>query len=224
MLSREELDISSLPNAEALLHVFDAFDHLHPGDSILVKSDQDLRDFVSALHSDRPELFDWFQLEDGPNEFEIEICRRRDGRRPNIGEFMERDHRRLERLLCDVESRTRDRMFASALRRLHHLDVGLTRHIDLEERFLFPEYERIASEAVELVRRLQEEHVVLTRHVAHARAALQADELEEAEGALSDLRELLVPHASVEVRLVYPVIDLGQRFGAAELARQMQSA
>lgn len=210
-----ELDVSELPSAECIGRVLTEFDRLLPDETVVVRSGGKLTMVLHALQRERPNLFEWYPREAGPGEYRVEICRRRDGSHRSVGEMMECDHQRLERVLAEIEWEANERMFERARRRLRDLRTGLLRHIAMEERIVYPEYQRVSRADARLLRTLEIEHSILERMLDDVEEAITAHDSERAEGALCDLRDLLIPHARIERARIYPAVDMLAGDGAA---------
>src|SRR5215211_2170026 len=197
---RIELDISSLSIDECTPHVLAVFDQLSPEEALVLRSTSEPAAVLHALQSERKDLFDWHLLESGPEDYLIEICCLRDVGRRTVNDLMDHDHRRLERLLSELEWQAKQRMFHHAVDRLRHLRVGLSRHIQFEERVLYPEYRRLQGAGAGLVHSLESEHSIQLRLLMEVEEALISRNAESARLAVSDLRDILVPHAGNESR------------------------
>lgn len=138
-------------------------------------------------------------------------------RGPSLGEFLESDHQRLDRL-WDSASEALPTDPAGARARYREFAEGLRRHIDAEEEELFPFLERNSVPlAPHLIATLREEHVEI-------REALDAllGEVERAgsgvERAELRLRDLLWSHNAREEGSLYGWLDAPFREGAGATA------
>jgi uncharacterized protein (DUF2249 family) len=207
MRPRIELDISSLSIDECTPRVLAVFDQLSPEEALVLRNTGEPTAVMRILESERKDLFDWHLLESGPEDYVIEVCRLCDVDHRTVNDLMDHDHRRLERLLLELEWHAKQRMFQHAVDRLRHLRVGLSRHIQIEERVLYPEYRRLQGAGAGLIHSLESEHSIQLRLIMEIEEALISRNAESARLAVSDLREILVPHAGNESRWIYPVID-----------------
>jgi uncharacterized protein (DUF2249 family) len=199
------------------------FDQLGPDQALLIRGCGDPTALLQLLQSERRDVFDWHLLESNPEEYRVEIWRRRVGTRGTVGEFMDQDHRRLERLVSELERQVAQRTFDRASERLRDLRAGLSRHIGIEERVLYPAFQRVHGAGAGLVHSLESEHSILLSLLAEIDAALIARDEEGARLALADMRGILVPHGRNETTWIYPVIDISGTHDAAGLVRSMQS-
>jgi uncharacterized protein (DUF2249 family) len=217
-----ELDLSSLSNGECFHRISTAIDQLGGDEALVIRSDREPSPLLHALQTERRDLFDWYVLESGPQVHRVEIWRRPEPTRRTVGEFMDKDHRRLQTLVSELESHVSQRRFDDAQDRLLHLRVGLVRHIGMEERVLYPEYQRIHGAGAGLVHSLESEHSILLRLLGEIESALIAGNDEGARVALGDLRGILVPHGRNETAWIYPVIDISTARDPAGLVQTMQ--
>jgi uncharacterized protein (DUF2249 family) len=217
-----ELDLSSSSSTECAHRIFGAFDQLGPDDALLIRSNREPTPLLLALQSQRRDVFDWYLLQSSPADYHVEIWRRRDLTGRTVGEFMDNDHRRLEGLVSELEWKVTQENFDHAQDRLRRLRLGLLRHIGMEERFLYPEYQRIHGAGAGLVHSLESEHSILLRLLGEVERALIAGNVERARIALDDLRGILVPHGRNETAWIYPVIDVSAAPDPSGLVRAMQ--
>ncbi len=144
---------------------------------------------------------------------------------PTVTGFLTDDHRRLDAILAEALGLAARGDFASARARYGEFASGLDRHIDMEERVLFPAFEAASgmrgSGPTEVMRH---EHVEIRRLLAALRGALAADDGAEAQALAVELDDVLGPHNHKEERILYPMSDqfAGEQ-GGGELVRRMQS-
>jgi iron-sulfur cluster repair protein YtfE (RIC family) len=124
----------------------------------------------------------------------------------SITEYLSGDHRRLDGLLGEVEHAVAEESFPRARERHHELEVGLDRHIRLEEELLFPLFEARSG--------MSGPTVVMAREHRQIRAALRM----MGEGLAKDdatafsegrrwLEDVLPEHDSKEEHILYPMTD-----------------
>lgn len=123
----------------------------------------------------------------------------------SVSAFMSEDHDRLDRVFRDFGSAIeRD----TAVGAFTEFDSGLRRHIDWEERILFPEFDRrtgLAESGPTTVMRLEHERIdALLRLIADR---VDEDSIGGFRAAVDELRELLTAHNLKEEMILYPWID-----------------
>jgi hemerythrin-like domain-containing protein len=140
-----------------------------------------------------------------------------------VSEYLNHDHRRLDALLDRVLFAVRETALSEASRHLAEFASGLERHIDLEERVLFPAFEAKTGMRVGPTAVMRIEHADLRCCLVELDDALCANSRERALEALDALVDALVPHNEKEERVLYPMIErvLGSAQASADLVRDM---
>lgn len=219
-----DLDVRPLPPRERHAEFFRTFDALSPGEAFVFVNDHDPKPLLYQLQAERPGSFEWNVLERDPQRFRVEIKRRerRDGR--NVSEFLGADHQRIDALFDAAERLVGQGDFASALERFREFRVGLERHMDVEEKILFPEFERLTAVPPGPTAVMRSEHLQLRELLGEIEEALRGEFTSEFIGAAGELREVLGDHNMKEERVLYPMTDrsLGAE-GSDELVRSMQA-
>jgi uncharacterized protein (DUF2249 family) len=205
------IDIRSLgPCTDRKAAVVAAFDALAPGESLGVVNDHRPRGLLVHLQEERPGLFDWSVLEDGPEVFRVEIVRR-GAERGALREVMEAlawDHDRLdalERRAFAERAAGRPEAAASTWR---VFATGLRRHIGFEDALLFPEFEArtgiTPNRGPTAVMRLEHRRIEsLVQRIGEA----IADPGPAADLLRQELHELLSGHNVKEEQVLYPGTD-----------------
>lgn len=116
-------------------------------------------------------------------------------RHRTVGEVMQRDHQRLERVLAKIEWEASQRLFARARQRAGD--------------------QRATGDQPILVRTPVEAHSILQRMLDEVGKSVTAKDLERADGALADLRDILVSHARIERTQIDPAVDVSEANPAA---------
>lgn len=120
----------------------------------------------------------------------------------SVSEFMGNDHDRLDVLFSEFISADE---VDSAVERLAAFDTGLRRHIDWEERILFPEFEQrtgMAESGPTAVMRIEHERIDALLRLIGERCRTAG-----VEPAVDELREVLTAHNLKEEMILYPWID-----------------
>lgn len=142
-----------------------------------------------------------------------------------VSEYLKHDHRRLDALLDRVLAAIRESALGDASRHLAEFGNGLVRHIEIEERVLFPAFEAKTGMRHGPTSVMRIEHGDLRACIAELDDALLANARDRALEALDALLDALVPHNDKEERVLYPMIEraLGSPQASAELVRDMMS-
>ena len=71
-----ELDVRIIQPREKHPTIFNTFDGLQSGESMVITNDHDPRPLRYQLQAERPETFEWTYLEEGPETWRVRIDRR----------------------------------------------------------------------------------------------------------------------------------------------------
>jgi iron-sulfur cluster repair protein YtfE (RIC family) len=143
----------------------------------------------------------------------------------NVTRCLEVDHDRLDKVLLRAESAAIEGRFPQAYEHFAVFAAGLVRHMDAEEKVLFPALEEIEPRAEGPVSVMCEEHddfrrwlEVTTSHLAAAHPGWR--------DALEKLKQGLAMHNVKEERVLYPMADDAARGwgGRDDLLRRLQTA
>lgn len=74
-----ELDVREIPPKEKHPTIFETFDGLDEGESFVLVNDHDPVPLRYQFDAERPELFDWEYLEEGPEVWRVRLTRTEDG-------------------------------------------------------------------------------------------------------------------------------------------------
>lgn len=219
------LHLHDLPEGTVPSDVLAAFDALAPGQALLVSARQDVRGLLRKVQGERPGRYDWNILEAGPERFRTEVRRRTSERPRSITEVLERDHRRLDALLEEVEALADAGSFPAAAERFAEFACGLDWHIDVEEHVLFPEFEERTGMTRGPTTVMASEHYDIRNFMSEVRRALERREGSDHTQALADLTELLAEHNAKEERMLYPMTDraMGDDHAREDLVRRIEA-
>jgi iron-sulfur cluster repair protein YtfE (RIC family) len=142
-----------------------------------------------------------------------------------VTQYLKDDHRRLDALIDEVGARLKERAFADAGRRFAEFAAGLHRHIEIEERILFPVYEERTQITQGPTQVMRFEHREIRRLMDAIAAALKEENAPHATEGLGALVEILTGHNRKEERVLYPMTDelLGSAGARAALVRDMEA-
>jgi uncharacterized protein (DUF2249 family) len=132
----------TLPPAERQATVLATFDGLCATESFLLVSDHPQSPVLALLQRERPGLFEWSPLEEGPETWRTAVTRRpaADAERA-VTEALSWDHDRLDDLERGAFARRAAGDLAGAAETFALFAHGLRRHIGFEEAILFKEFE-----------------------------------------------------------------------------------
>lgn len=209
------LDLRALPPQLRHGLVFQCFDALSTGESMVIVNDHDPMPLLQQFRFVRPGESQHEYLEQGPAEWQVRIARKAPGRAASapaeaagtVTEYLEADHRRLDAILPDVERLAAAGDHPDAVRRFAEFEAGLGRHIDAEEQVLFPAFESATGMTAGPTQVMRMEHVQIRdgmRAASESLARGDGGRLAEAVGALT---QVLSAHNMKEEHMLYPMTD-----------------
>jgi uncharacterized protein (DUF2249 family)/hemerythrin superfamily protein len=215
----QEIDLRRLAAGKQIPEALAAFDALHTGERLVLVGDEIPRGFLAQLQKERPGAFDWNVLEGGPDRFRVEVLRRVRAKPRDVEECLGEDHRRLGRIFAEVERLVASGAFAEAARRIPEFACGMFRHIEIEERILFPEFEDVTGGEYGPTNALRADHIKIRRLLAHLEWEAHAADTTACARTLEKLRRILIEHHVKEEETLYPMVDGGA--GTEELRDQL---
>jgi len=121
-----------------------------------------------------------------------------------IEQYLEDRAELLEVSLATLERSVAALDFAAARRQLAGFRAFLSRHAGVEERVVFPFYERLPSVGAETTAVMRQEHGRLRRMIAGLDGLLDRRDARRALAALGTLRSVLLVHGAKEDWVIYP--------------------
>lgn len=76
--------------------IFDVFDHLQPGESMIIHNDHDPKPVYYQLQGERGDIFTWQYLQEGPEWWDIRVSKKPLENEATIGEIAAKDLRKAE--------------------------------------------------------------------------------------------------------------------------------
>jgi uncharacterized protein (DUF2249 family)/hemerythrin-like domain-containing protein len=222
-MTQTVVDARALPPAIRHPRIFETFDALAPGECFVLVNDHYPLPLLYQFQAERRDAFDWSVLEADQGRFRVEI-RKRDAREPRgVGEYLTWDHRRLDALWEATKALVRSAANEEASARYAEFQCGLGRHIDAEERVLFPAFEAHAGESgpTEVMRA---EHAKIRKTMVEIAEALASGHGAAVAPPSRLLEAVLSEHNAKEERVLYPMIDrIHGDAERADLVRRMQT-
>jgi len=171
-------------------------------------NDHDPKPLLYQFQSENDGEFEWWPLERGPEVWRIEIARRDSGNPRTITEFLQADHRRLDAIYADFRGDVDSGNMEEAAKKFREFDLGLRRHIQVEEDILFPVFEEktgMTDAGPTFVMRMEHQEIkeTMERILGNADSGDQAKAREGAEMLLQVLSE----HNMKEEHILYPESD-----------------
>jgi uncharacterized protein (DUF2249 family)/hemerythrin-like domain-containing protein len=217
-----EIDLRRLPPAMRHGLVFQSFDALKVGESLVIVNDHDPMPLLQQFKFTRPGESEYEYLEQGPAAWQVRIARKAAGRQPSgadrqsapsaeeprsVTEYLEADHRRLDAILPDVERLAAAGAYQDAAARFAEFSSGLDRHIDVEEQILFPTFESATGMSSGPTQVMRSEHVEIRDWMRVATDSLAREDAERLAQAIVGLTQTLSLHNMKEEHMLYPMTD-----------------
>lgn len=204
--------------------VFAAFDSLEIGGAAVFVTDRNPRPLLLEFQANRAGSFEWSVLEGGPTRFRVEIRRRPSAATRTVSDYLQFDHRRLDAMLPTVVELLGTGAFGGAADQFADFACGLNRHIEAEERVLFPAFEERTGMRTGPTVVMRAEHVEIREWMALVETSLKAQDDAGARHALTRLTATLSAHNMKEELMLYPMIDQAADGSERDaLVRQMQA-
>jgi len=217
------LDVTTMPRPARHPRIFEVFDALAVGESLVLANDHYPLPLLEELLASRPNQFDWSVLEKGPC-FRVAITRRDEGAPRGVDEYLSWDHNRLDALLDETIDLFEAARIDDARKCFGEFVCGLERHIEAEENIVFPIFDAVrpGSGPTQVMRF---EHVHIRDALRDLAAAIERGDAEAFDDALETLVNVLGEHNAKEEGILYPAIDrMVDAEDRANLVRQMQLA
>lgn len=185
------------------------FNDLEPGDSFELINDHDPQPLLEKFQGEREGEFDWWVLEQGPEVWRITIGKLREPEPDRtITDYLQTDHRRLDRLYDRFQEDSREGRWEDAARGIREFSLGLKRHIGIEEEILFPVFEEktgMVDAGPTHVMRM--EHTEIKDLLDKLVAAADAKNGEDVKENAYHLTNYLADHNMKEEHILYPESD-----------------
>jgi uncharacterized protein (DUF2249 family)/hemerythrin superfamily protein len=198
----------ALPPANRLPTLLRTFDALAPGESFELESDHSQKAALAHLTKERPALFEWSPLQEGPELWRARVARRaRRGMRREVAEALEWDHDRLDDLEREAFAARAAGDLPLATRLFHDFAHGLRRHIAFEEKLVFPAFEsRAGVQWSGPTQVMRDEHREIEKRLQEMERRF-ADVEDPLMGPRAAFHEILHDHNIKEEGIVYPATD-----------------
>lgn len=122
--------------------------------------------------------------------------------------YMQRDHDEIDAILERARAAARVGDAATLAREAHEFAERLERHIEMEERLLFPAFEeRTGMTSAGPSVQMREEHVRMKEIFRQLRSTATARDAAGFQRAAQALVEVLAPHNAKEEQMMYPMLD-----------------
>lgn len=229
-----EVDIRLVPpqqRTEDLLRMFDA---LARGEGLVFVDDREPATLLAALQQRYGGELDWYPLEMREDLWRVLVARRatRLSSLRRVVQFMTSDHRRMEQMLLRVRELASMGAWEEAARLSQFLETGMRRHMQMEERVLFPLLAELDHESGGSLPEIEQDHRRMLDLLGRIQDLAEDAQLgtvstwtveDQMARLASALLRLFFAHEAREDRLLYARTDLivGPA-GTDELVRGLQ--
>ncbi len=203
------LDVREMVPRERHPRIFDTFKGLNPGECFVLVNDHEPRPLLYQFQNEHDGEFDWWPLEQGPQVWRVEIAKRKVND-PNrtITEYLQTDHRRLDSIMERFQNAKQTGRWEEASRDFREFNLGLRRHIQIEEEILFPAFEDktgMRDAGPTFVMRMEHTEIKgLLEKILNAADSKNATQIDESSRALLNI---LGDHNMKEEHILYPESD-----------------
>lgn len=203
------LDVRALEPKDRHKGIFDRYGALSAGEAFILVNDHEPKPLLYQFQAEHSGEFEWWPLESGPDAWRVQV-----GKglvvpaMTTIAGYMQTDHVRLDAIMGRYKSAIKDGDWIKALSHFKEFDLGLRRHIKVEEELLFPIFEGktgMKDAGPTLVMKMEHEEIreILSRVLA-ATEAKDEGAATESTGALINY---LGDHNMKEEHVLYPELD-----------------
>lgn len=200
----ETLDNPDLTHDEVLHRLGE----LNAGDSLELLRLTDPGPLLQRLLEEAPLRYDFSPLQIGPKQWRYQVCVREDRTPRSIMRYLAWDHDRLDALLHEAVRQARSDQWREVHALIVDFKTGLFRHIDIEEKDLFPAFESITGVSeggpTDVMRN---EHEEIKEAVEGMLQATVNRHLDDFERFHANLLGVLVEHNMKEENILYPMTD-----------------
>ncbi len=203
------LDVRALEPKDRHKGIFDRYNALSTGEAFILVNDHEPKPLLYQFQAEHSGEFEWWPLESGPDVWRVQVGKGLvKGAMTTLAGYMQTDHARLDAIMERFKKATKDGNWDEALAHFKEFDLGLRRHIKVEEELLFPIFEEktgMKDAGPTLVMKMEHEEIreILSR-VLGATEGSDESAATESTGALINY---LGDHNMKEEHVLYPELD-----------------
>ncbi len=203
------LDVREMVPKERHPMIFNTFKGLGPGEYFILVNDHEPKPLLYQFQNEHDGEFDWWPLEQGPQVWRVAIAKRTvtDPNR-TITEYLQTDHRRLDAIMGRFQDAHKSGRWEDAARDFREFNLGLRRHIQIEEEILFPAFEEktgMHDAGPTFVMRM--EHTEIRGLLDRILSATDAKDSSQVNDATQAILNILGDHNMKEEHILYPESD-----------------
>lgn len=205
----EILDVRALEPKERHKGIFDKYNALGSGEAFILVNDHDPKPLLYQFQAEHYGEFEWWPLESGPEVWRVQVGKGLVApAMKTLAGYMQTDHLRLDAIMARFKVSLKDGNLDEALTHFKEFDLGLRRHIKVEEELLFPAFEEktgMKDAGPTMVMRM--EHEEIRDSLGRTLDATKASDADAASKASETLVNYLTDHNMKEENVLYPELD-----------------
>jgi uncharacterized protein (DUF2249 family)/hemerythrin-like domain-containing protein len=205
----EILDVRALEPKERHKEIFDRYITLGPGEAFILVNDHEPKPLLYQFQAEHYGEFEWWPLESGPDVWRVQVGKALvSGAATSLAGYMQTDHARLDSIMGRFKGSVKAGAFDEALKHFKEFDLGLRRHIKVEEELLFPAFEEktgMKDAGPTMVMRMEHEEIRDT--LSRTLNATEKSDTGAATEATDALVNYLSDHNMKEEHVLYPELD-----------------
>ncbi len=205
----EILDVRALAPKDRHKGIFDRYNALTTGEAFILVNDHEPKPLLYQFQAEHYGEFEWWPLESGPDAWRVQVGKGLVApAMTSLAGYMQTDHARLDAIMARFKTATKDGDWDGALVHFCEFDLGLRRHIKVEEELLFPIFEEktgMKDAGPTLVMRMEHEEIRET--LSRVLNATKASDESAAKESTDALVNYLGDHNMKEEHVLYPELD-----------------
>ncbi len=199
------IDARSLPDTYAVLQ---ELERMRPGAEAVVRFDGRPLGVMECVYDCYPGRFQFTPLRRGPDGWRYCVAALDPNAPRRVTAYMQWEHDKLDSLLDRAMRDVACENWRGAVICLQEFNEGLRRHIEIDERFLFPRFEdATGGYGACPTERMRGEHKQIIQAVESMVTALHARDTDDVENWYVNLLAVLVEHSTREEQIVYDHVD-----------------
>ncbi len=218
----KELDLSSTAADERVEKLAGEVGNLGDDEKLVVSCNENFFSAIGNLQEKLTGQFIWSPLLNGPDLWKGEILKKADEIHSSIVQFMTFDHRRCDELYADAETAWNEGDGERALELLRAFNLGMLRHLGMEENLLFPAFTEATGMVGGPVQVMTMEHDQMRGALKQMMEAVESGDSDGAFAVGDTMVILMQQHNVKEEGILYPMIEQHMQGSAEEMIRRMQ--
>lgn len=203
------LDVRELVPKDRHKTIFETYETLGTGESFILVNDHDPKPLLYQFQAEHYGNFEWWPLEQGPEVWRVQVGKGLVApAMTTLAGYMQTDHARLDSIMALFKEAIKGSEWDEALKNFKEFNLGLRRHIKVEEELLFPAFEEktgMKDAGPTMVMKMEHEEIreLLTRTLAATEASVDSAVTESADALVNFLGD----HNMKEEHVLYPELD-----------------